>query len=56
MSSGGGLYNDAICVVTNRATLPKSYTRGLRPVFTLKSNVKVTGGSGTSDNPYTLGV
>ena len=29
---------------------------GLRPVFTLKTNVKVTGGAGTSANPYTLGV
>ena len=32
------------------------FTCGLRPVFTLKSNVKVTGGSGTSASPYTLGV
>ena len=32
------------------------YTDGIRPVFTLKSNVKVTGGAGTSTSPYTLGV
>ena len=31
-------------------------TYGLRPVFTLKDEVKVTGGSGTQDDPYTLGV
>ena len=31
-------------------------TYGLRPVFTLKDEVKVTGGSGTEDDPYTLGV
>ena len=33
-----------------------SYINGLRPVFTLKTNVKVTGGAGTSASPYTLGV
>ena len=33
-----------------------SVTFGLRPVFTLKSNIKVTGGSGTSSSPYTLGI
>ena len=31
-------------------------TNGLRPVFTLKSTIKVTGGNGTSSSPYTLGV
>lgn len=31
-------------------------TYGLRPVFTLKEEVKITGGSGTKDDPYTLGV
>ena len=29
---------------------------GLRPVFILKSTIKVTGGNGTSSSPYTLGV
>ena len=33
-----------------------SKTKGLRPVFTLKDEVKITGGSGTEDDPYTLGV
>ncbi len=28
---------------------------GLRPVFHLKSNVKVTGGTGDEGSPYTLG-
>ena len=32
-----------------------SGTYGLRVVFHLKSDIKVTGGNGTSDNPYTLG-
>ena len=31
-----------------------SLSHGVRPTFYLKSNVNVTGGSGTFDNPYTL--
>ena len=34
----------------------RSWTRGLRPVFHLKPEVRVTGGNGTKENPYTLGV
>ena len=37
-------------------TSPASEYHGLRPVFTLKSNLKVTGGDGSEENPYTLGV
>ena len=33
-----------------------SYSTGLRPVFTLKSGIKVTGGNGESGTPYTLGL
>ena len=33
-----------------------SSAHGLRPVFHLKSNIKITGGSGTSGVPYILGV
>ena len=29
---------------------------GLRPVFKLKNNLKVTGGDGSEGDPYTLGV
>ena len=32
------------------------YSYGLRPVFTLKSGIKVTGGNGESGTPYTLGL
>ena len=32
-----------------------SHTNGLRPVFHLKSNIKVTGGTGEEGSPYTLG-
>ena len=31
------------------------YARAIRPVVYLKSNIKITGGSGTSSDPYTLG-
>lgn len=33
-----------------------SSTYGLRPVFTLKSEAQITGGEGTEENPYTLGI
>ena len=33
-----------------------SGSKGLRPCFTLKSGIKITGGDGTSGSPYTLGV
>ena len=32
------------------------YRAGIRAVFKLKDNVKITGGSGTQSDPYTLGV
>ena len=31
-------------------------SRGVRPVLTLNSNIQITGGTGTSSSPYTLGV
>ena len=40
---------------TTSNTVGYSKTCGLRPVFTLKPTVKVTGGKGSSSNPYTLG-
>ena len=40
---------------TTNNTKGYSKTYGLRPVFKLKTNVKVTGGKGTSSSPYTLG-
>ena len=33
-----------------------SYSNGVRPVVTLSSNIQITGGAGTSSNPYTLGI
>lgn len=32
-----------------------SHSRGLRPIFTLNSGIKVTGGTGEKGDPYTLG-
>ncbi len=42
-------YND-------NSTADASGTYGLRPVITLKSRIKIVGGSGTSDVPYTIGI
>ena len=57
-SSAIELYN--LCEIytsfTYTSVLSRSHTYGLRPVFTLKDEVKITGGSGTKDDPYTLGV
>ena len=47
---------DLCAVFSSRATYAGSNSNGLRPVFTLKSDIKVTGGNGKSDSPYTLGV
>ena len=48
------IYMGSVLDANNTDT--NEYTFGLRPVFKLKSEVKVTGGSGTSGDPYTLGV
>ena len=32
-----------------------NYERGVFPVINLNSNVDITGGDGTSSNPYTIG-
>ena len=46
-----------LCGVNSRGNSNASYaSNGLRPVFTLKSGIKVTGGNGESGTPYTLGL
>ena len=59
INPGGSLNGVNLCSVTPDGntlyTLSASDSYGLRPVFHLKSGIKVTGGSGTSDDPYTLG-
>ena len=56
ISSSGVRSGNYLCYLeSNGSTYSDSATNGLRPVFHLKSGLKVTGGNGTSDNPYTLG-
>lgn len=50
------LISSAICKVDTRYGFTSEHWREIRPVFTLKSEVKVTGGDGTSNSPYTLGI
>ena len=51
------LYDSRLFIDVNSRgnTFVSNLTGGLRPVFHLKSNVKVTGGTGEEDSPYTLG-
>ena len=50
-----GYYN--MCnVLSSGSTSVGSGANGLRPVFILNSDIKITGGNGTSSSPYTLGV
>ena len=54
INSSGALTHTTI-VVSGSWRQCFALTAGVRPVFTLKSTIKVTGGSGTSSSPYTLG-
>ena len=56
-ASGSGSISNAsdLCTVKAGGISSISATYGIRPIFTLKPGIKVTGGSGTSDDPYTLG-
>ena len=59
MNSTGSLaYNfEYLCRVNSRGgTNAGSYSRGFRPVFHLKSGIKITGGDGSLRLPYTLGL
>ena len=56
VSSGGFYERDMFRVESNNNIQSGGVDNSIRPVFHLKSNVKVTGGSGTSGNPYTLGI
>ncbi len=54
--SYGTLDDGRLCrVYTDAPRSSYGYSYGLRPVFKLKSGIKVTGGSGTESSPYTLG-
>ena len=58
VSPGGNVSNDnSLCGVhSSGGTGAANRSLGLRPVFTLKSGIKVTGGNGESGTPYTLGL
>ena len=58
VASSGSLGNYYLCRVrSSGSTDAGSHSYGLRPCFTLKSGIKVTGGDGTSaGTAYTLGV
>ena len=53
----GALSDATLCYVhSNGNAFSYNNTYGLRPVFTLKPDIKVTGGNGEESSPYTLGV
>ena len=55
VNAGGSLFNNYLCYVdSGGGAYGYSYSYGLRPVFHLKSGIKVTGGDGSEGNPYTL--
>ena len=56
VDASGSLVNNSLCrVFSGGYAASNSHTYGLRPVFLLKSNIKVTGGTGEDGSPYTLG-
>ena len=51
----GDLDRGCLCTVgSDGRTSSNSHTYGLRPCFSLKSDIKITGGNGTSDEPYIM--
>ena len=57
VNPGGYDGNGDLCSVYSYSSPEaRSNSYGLRPVFTLKSGIKVTGGNGESGTPYTLGL
>ena len=56
VSSSGSLSDGYLCRVFSSGSVRgySSSAFGLRPVFRLKSGIKVTGGDGSEGNPYTL--
>ena len=56
VNSSGSLRNnfDLCRVNTSNTAIGSSTSNGLRPCFALKSDIKITGGNGTSGNPYTM--
>ena len=54
--AGGGQFGCSLCYIEKEGNIQSvSISNGLRPVFHLKQGIKITGGSGTKTDPYTLG-
>lgn len=46
---------DGLSLINNSGvTIGYSYEHGLRPCFSLKTDIKITGGDGSEENPYTM--
>ncbi len=55
--TSGGLNNNGLCHVNSDGyTNGLSYGNGLRPCISLRSDIKVTGGDGSEETPYELGI
>ncbi len=56
VDTDGKMFGNGLCRVGRRGDAD-SYNpaNGLRPIFLLRSNIKVTGGTGEERDPYTLG-
>ena len=57
VATSGGVGSNGLCdVYSDGRAIANDVSTGLRPVFTLKSGIKVTSGNGESGTPYTLGL
>ena len=57
LDTGGSMRNGSLFkAYSGNETGSNSYSRGVRPVITLKSNIKIIDGAGTSGSPYVLGI
>lgn len=56
VASNGNLNKEYLCFIGIMGSYDcYSHTNGLRPVFLLNSDIKVTGGTGEKGSPYILG-
>ena len=53
-SSGDESYGDLWCVYSNNSSYANTYSYGIRPIITLKSNITTSDGDGSVYNPYKL--
>ncbi len=55
ISSSGTISSYYLCTIHNGGNVGGySYEKGLRPCFSLKTDIKITGGDGSEENPYTM--